>query len=169
VGPSSSVAHVLIVTALIALLIVNRTTRFGVLWMLIAMLPYLPFTAGNTSRYAYLPAIGFACAIAGALVAGADRLRRLPRLSAWAPTLAYGLAVIFITVRFGPFAYASARGQVRSFEEWRIKARQIAGTAEVRDGTIHVADPDDPLIDRMYLEPIVRWERQDYESVVRSR
>ena len=158
-----------IVAALVALVLINRTTRFGVLWMLIAMLPYLPFTAGNTSRYAYLPAIGFACAIAGAIVAGADWLRRRPRLPAAAPALAYSLAAIFIAVRFGPFAYASVRGQGRSFEEWRIRARQIAGTAEVRDGTIHVADPRDPLIDRMYIEPMVRWERQDYESVVSSR
>jgi hypothetical protein len=167
VGPSSSFAHVFIGAALVALVIISRTTRFGVLWMLIAMLPYLPFTAGNTSRYAYLPAIGFACAIAGAIVAGADRLRRLPRLSAWAPMIAYSLAVIFIAVRFGPFAYASVRGQVRSFEEWRIKARQIADTAEVRDGTIHVADPGDPLIEHMYVEPIVRWERRDYQTPVR--
>ncbi len=167
VGPSSSVAHVFIVAALVALVLINRTTRFGVLWMLIAMLPYLPFTAGNTSRYAYLPAIGFACAIAGAIVAGADWLRRHPRLPAGAPALAYGLAAIFIAVRFGPFAYASVRGQVRSLEEWRYRALQIAGSAEVRDGTIHVADPGDPLIDRMYVEPIVQWERRDYQTPVR--
>ena len=36
VGPSSSFAHVFIVAALVALVIINRTTRFGVLWMLIA-------------------------------------------------------------------------------------------------------------------------------------
>jgi hypothetical protein len=169
VGPSSSLAHVFIVAALVALVLINRTTRFGALWMLIAMLPYLPFTAGNTSRYAYLPAIGFACAIAGAIVAAIDRLRRVPRLSAWAPTLAYSLATIFIAVRFGPFAHASIRGHVQSFEEWRIWARQIADTAEVRDGTIRVANPGYPFIDHMYVEPIVRWERQDYESGVRSR
>jgi hypothetical protein len=167
VGPSSSVAHVFIVAALVALVLINRTTRFGVLWMLIAMLPYLPFTAGNTSRYAYLPAIGFACAIAGAIVAGADRLRRVPRLSAWAPTLVYSLAAIFIAVRFGPFAYASIRGHVQSFEEWRTRAQRIAGAAEVRDGMIRVADPGDPLIDHMYVEPIVRWERRDYRTPVR--
>jgi hypothetical protein len=166
VGPSSPAAHVLIIAALVALVLINRTTRFGALWMLIAMLPYLPFTTGNTSRYAYLPAIGFACAAAGAIVAGADRLRRL---SAWAPAIAYSLAAIFIAVRFGPFASASVQGHVRSFEEWRIRAHRVAGFAEVRDGVIHVADPGDPLIDQMYLEPIVRWERQDYESVVRSR
>ena len=42
VGPSSSVAHVFIVAALVALVLINRTTRFGVLWMLIAMLPVPP-------------------------------------------------------------------------------------------------------------------------------
>jgi hypothetical protein len=164
VGPSSSLAHVFIMAALIALVLINRTTRFGVLWLLIAMLPYLPFTAGNTSRYAYLPAIGFACAVAGALVAGADRLRRV---SVWAPVVAYSLAAIFIAVRFGPFASASVRGHVRSFEEWRTWAQQIAGTAEVRDGTIRIADPDYPFLDHMYLIPIVQWELRDYRTPVR--
>ena len=168
VGPSSSFAHVFIVAALVALVIINRTTRFGVLWMLIAMLPYLPFTAGNTSRYAYLPAIGFACAIAGALVAGADRLRRLPRLSAWAPTIAYSLAVIFIAVRFGPFAYASARGQVRSFEQWRIKARQIADTS---GGARRNDSRRRPWrsAHRPHLRRADRpWERRDYQTPVRQ-
>lgn len=169
VGPSSSFAHVFIVAALVLFVLINRTTRFGAAWMLLTMLPYLPFTAGNTSRYAYLPAIGFAWAVAGAMVAGVDSLRARKPGRGWAPAIAYAVATLFIVVRFAPFAYASVRGQVRSLEEWRIRARQIADTVEVRDGTIHVADPGDPLIDLMYVEPIVRWERQDYESVVRSR
>jgi hypothetical protein len=64
VGPSSAAAHLAILTLLAALLAIDRATRFGALWMVIAMLPYLPFTAGNTSRYAYLPAVGFSYAVA---------------------------------------------------------------------------------------------------------
>jgi len=136
---------------------------------MITMLPYLPFTTGNTSRYAYLPAIGFSWAAAGAIVAGVDRLRRVSRAPAWAPAATSALACAFVIARFGPFAYESVRGHVRSFEDWRIRADKLAAAAEVHDGTLQVADPGDPLIDSMYVEPVVRWERRDYTSVVRSR
>ena len=169
VGPSSPAAHVFIPAALAALLWINRTTRFGALWLMITMLPYLPFTTGNTSRYAYLPAIGFSWAAAGAIVAGVDRLRRVSRAPAWAPAATSALACAFVIARFGPFAYESVRGHVRSFEDWRIRADKLAAAAEVHDGTLQVADPGDPLIDSMYVEPVVRWERRDYTSVVRSR
>jgi hypothetical protein len=170
VGPSSPAAHVFIVAALAALLWINRTTRFGALWLMITMLPYLPFTTGNTSRYAYLPAIGFSWAAAGAIVAGVERLRRASRAPAWAPAAAYAIACAFLIARFGPFAYESVRGHVGSFEDWRTSAQTLAAAAEMHDGTLHVADPGDPLIDSMYVEPIVQWERRDYTTpVTRSR
>jgi hypothetical protein len=137
--------------------------------MLIAMLPYLPFTTGNTSRYAYLPAIGFSWAVAAAIVAGVERLRRVRRAPGWAPAATYAIACAFVIARFGPFAYESVRGHVRSFEEWRTRAERLATTVDVHDGTLRVADPGDPLIDSMYVEPIVRWERRDYKSVVGSQ
>ena len=168
VGPSSPAAHVFIVVALAAFLWMNRTTRFGALWMLIAMLPYLPFTTGNTSRYAYLPAIGFSWAVAGAIVAGVERLRRASRGPAWAPAASYAVACAFVIARFGPFAYQSVRGHVRSFEDWRVRADKLAAAVEMRDGTLQVADPGDPLIDSMYIEPIVQWQRRDYETPVKS-
>jgi hypothetical protein len=170
VGPSSPAAHVFIVVALAALLWINRTTRFGALWLMITMLPYLPFTTGNTSRYAYLPAIGFSWAVAGAIVAGAERLRRVSRGPSWAPAATYAIACAFVIARFGPFAYESVRGHVRSFEDWRIRSEKLAAAVEVHDGTLQVADPGDPLIDSMYVEPIVQWQRRDYTTpVLRSR
>jgi hypothetical protein len=167
VGPSSPAAHVFIVVALAALIWINRTTRFGALWLVIAMLPYLPFTTGNTSRYAYLPAIGFSWAVAGAIVAGVERLRRASRAPASAPAATYAIACVFVIARFGPFAYESVRGHVRSFEDWRIRAEQLAAAVELRDGTIQIADPGDPLIDSMYVEPIVQWQRRDYATPVK--
>jgi hypothetical protein len=167
VGPSSPAAHVFIAVAVGALLWINRTTRFGALWLLITMLPYLPFTTGNTSRYAYLPAIGFSWAAAGAIVAGVERVRRVSRAPAWAPAATYAIACAFVIVRFGPFAYESVRGHVRSFEDWRIRAEKIAAAVEVQDGTLQVTDPGDPLIDSMYVEPIVQWQRRDYTTPVK--
>jgi hypothetical protein len=167
VGPSSPAAHVFIVVALIALIGISRTTRFGAVWLLITMLPYLPFTAGNTSRYAYLPAIGFSWAVSGAIVAGVERLRRAPRAPAWASAAAYAIACAFVVARFGPFAHASVRGHVKAFEEWRLKAETVAATARLHDGAVQVADPSDPLIDSMYIEPIVQWQRRDYTTPVK--
>jgi hypothetical protein len=155
------------VVALIALIWISRTTRFGALWLLITMLPYLPFTAGNTSRYAYLPAIGFSFAVSAAIVAGVERLRRAPRAPAWASAATYAIACAFVIARFGPFAYESVRGHVQSFEAWRIGAERLAATAELQDGTVHVGDPGDALIDSMYVEPIVQWRRRDYRTPVR--
>ena len=167
VGPSSSAAHVFIVVALAAFLWINRTTRFGTVWLLIAMLPYLPFTTGNTSRYAYLPAIGFSWAVAGAMTAGVERVRRVSRTPAWAPAAVYAIVYAFVIARFGPFAYESVRGHVRSFEDWRISAEQLAAAVEVHDGVLQVADPRDPLIDSMYVEPIVQWQRRDYATPIK--
>ena len=168
VGPSSPAAHVFIVAALAALLWINRTARFGALWLMITMLPYLPFTTGNTSRYAYLPAIGFSWAVSGAIVAGVDRLQRAPRAPAWAPAATYAIACAFVIARFGPFAYESVRGHVRAFEEWRLKAETLAAAATLHDGTVDVADHNDPSIDSMYVAPIIQWQRRDYQTPVKS-
>ncbi len=164
VGPSTTSAHIAIVGALLGLLFINRTTAFGVIWLVVTMAPYLPFTAGNTSRYAYLPAIGFSVAAAGAIVAAVDRLRQSSRVPSRAADLVYAIAVLFVVVRFAPFAHASIRGHVRAFEEWRGWTRTLANGAEVRDGFLRLRAPDDPAVDRMYVEPMVRWELRDYTT-----
>jgi hypothetical protein len=166
VGPSTSTAHIVIVASLAGGLLLGRTTRFGVLWLLVTMLPFLPFTTGNTSRYAYLPAIGFSWAVAGAIIAGIDRLVRSPRVPQAAPPLLYALALLFIVIRFAPFAHASVRGHVRSFEEWRGWTQTLSAGVKERDGTLHLPARADVPVERMYVEPMIRWERQDYQTTI---
>lgn len=166
VGPSTPAAHIAIVAALIAGLTLNPRTRFGVLWLLITMLPYLPFTAGNTSRYAYLPAIGFSFAVAAAIVVGIDRLGRSRRAPQAAPVLVFAAALLFIVIRFAPFAHASVRGHVRSFEEWRAWAQSLAAAVSERDGALHLPPRTDVPVDKMYVEPMIRWERRDYRTII---
>jgi len=131
------------------------------------MTPYLPFTAGNTSRYAYLPAIGFSWAVAAAIVAGLDRLRLSRRVPTGTAGLLYAAAVLFVVIRFTPFATDSIRGHIRSFEEWRTTARAVAAAAHSRDGTIHVVTPPSVAVERMYVEPMVRWELRDYTTSIK--
>ena len=166
VGPSTTSAHMAIAIALAGLLMIDRASRFGVVCLLVTMIPYLPFTAGNTSRYAYLPAIGFSWAIAAATVAGVDRLRFSKRVPAGTAGVLYAAAVLFVVIRFAPFATASITGHIRSFEEWRTTARAVAGAAQSRDGTIQVVTPSGVAVERMYVEPMVRWELRDYATPI---
>jgi hypothetical protein len=166
VGPSSASAHVAIVIALAGLLMIDRATRFGVLWLFVTMIPYLPFTAGNTSRYAYLPAIGFSWAVAAAIVAGLDRLRLSRRGLAGTAGILYAATVLFVVIRFAPFATASIRGHVRAFEEWRSWAREIADSTEKREPAFRVPPLRDGRVEPMYVEPMVRWELQDYTTPI---
>jgi hypothetical protein len=166
VGPSSTPAHVAIVIALAGLLMIDRATRFGTVWLVVTMIPYLPFTAGNTSRYVYLPAIGFSCAVAAAIVAGIDRLRFSKRVPAATATVVYTVAVLFVLIRFAPFATASVRGHIRAFEDWRISARRLADSIERRDQTIRVPAVRDERVQPMYVDPMVRWELRDYSTPI---
>jgi hypothetical protein len=169
VGPSWWLPHVVIVIVLVVMLRLSTLTRFGVLWLLISMIPYLPFTSGNASRYAYLPAIGFSLAVAGAVTLAADTLqpsRRIPRAVSAA---VYTLAMLFFVVRFAPFAFASVRSHVRAMEEWRSAAATILQAVE-SDGRVIAIGPVAPqsgaAVERMYVEPLVRWELRDYTSRV---
>jgi hypothetical protein len=166
VGPSSTPAHIAIVIALAGLLMIDRATRFGVLWLLVTLIPYLPFTAGNTSRYAYLPAIGFSWAVAAAVVAGLDRLRLSRHAIAGTAGILYAAAVLFVVIRFAPFATASVRGHVRAFEEWRTRARELADSTETREPAFRVPSLKDQRVEPMYVEPMVRWELQDYTTPI---
>ena len=76
VGRFDLLNDVLVVSVLAALLMAGtRRTRLAVLWMLLALMPFLPFTWANTSRYMYQPAIGLSMLLAdGVLVL--DRVLR---------------------------------------------------------------------------------------------
>ena len=65
VGKKVFASYVAIVLCLAWLMLRgNRRVRFAICWMLLAMMPFVPFTWGNASRYLYLPAMGFAMLLA---------------------------------------------------------------------------------------------------------
>jgi len=165
VGPGWWLAYTLSLAAIGIFIAASPVTRFGALWLLVAMVSYLGFTAGNVSRYLYLPAIGFAIALAGAVTGSAEWLSA--RSPARRGLIVGGAALfaLFIVVRFARFDVASIRSQVQWMEPWREFAESVA-----RDGSsgsaIRVKAPLSDVVDPIYLEPIARWVLQDYESAL---
>ena len=169
VGPPSGPAYVAVAIALALLLAATPATRFGALWLVISLLPYLGFTWSNVSRYLYLPSIGFAWALAAALVQMADWLARRPHAPAFriaAPTMLAALA-LFVAVRFARFDVPSIRSQVAWTESWRAYVDALVrSTAPPAAGVIHVTAPPTDIVDPMYIAPLVQWVYRDYRLAV---
>lgn len=167
VGPRWWLSDLLWIVALGGLVATSRATRFSALWMLVSLLPYLGFTAGNVSRYHYVPAMGFSLALAGALVYASDWLAcRLPARRRWV-TAGTALVAAFLVVRFARFCYPAVESEARSFEPWREYAVLARALNPGPIGpSIRVPAPDDPAIEERYLTPMLRWLFQDNELQV---
>jgi hypothetical protein len=139
----------------------SRRVRFATAWMLLALMPFAPFTWANTSRYLYLPAMGFAMLLAE-LIEWIDRAaaRRLKPSTRHAVV---GLLAAAIAIRFCLFAADGVRSFAERTEPYR---RFIAEMREKypdlpRDAEIPV---DKALADKLhhqYLQDAVRWEYGD--------
>jgi hypothetical protein len=180
VGPGWWLSYTVAVAVVLLLLAATRATRFGAAWLIISMMPYLGFTAGNVSRYLYLPSIGFSLGIAAAVAAAGGWLSRRDVASgasgvspASRRMVQGGMLVValFITVRYARFDVASVRSQVKYLEPWRTFADALAAnTHHAAAGSLHVALPPGTLedkaadvkIDEMYVVPIAKWVYQDY-------
>jgi hypothetical protein len=143
--------------------------RFAVAWMLLALLPFAFFTWGNTSRYLYLPAIGFAFLLAEGIERLAARLpARLP------PRARHAIIALLVAAVAGRFAYFATRavanftdaaGHYRALED-RIRAEHPApspGSAiPVDAGTLEA-------LHHRYVEALVQWTYRDPALVVIPR
>ena len=168
VGPSSWPAYSAVVIAVACLVAATPATRFGALWLVVTMLPYLGFTWGNVSRYLYLPSIGFSWAVAAALVQGADWCSRRTAARAPATRAAIGggllLAAVFVAVRFLQFDLPSIRSQVAWTDPWRAYADDLVRDTPPPTGrTVQVTMPPSDVVDPMYVGPLVQWVYQDYQ------
>jgi hypothetical protein len=184
VGPGWWLAYAACAAALLVLLVMTPITRFGALWLLVTLLPYIWFTWGNASRYLYLPAIGFGFAVAGAVAAGCDYVTGYVthnvghnvthnvthiggghRASA---NTAFVLMALFVAIRFGRFNAAAIRGQVESMEHWRTYAWRLVAAEfpHPAGGSVRVVAVPDSGVDRVYIEPMVRWMNRDYRLTV---
>ena len=169
VGPSGPEAWVACCVAIAILLTAAPATRFGVLWLLITVVPYSAFTWGNVSRYHYLPSIGFAFAVAAALCMAGDRLSRRGERARRAAQVVVLLVAAFVAVRFVKFHYPAARSYVQSMEPWRAYAEKLVVEVpeDSVDRVVHIGPSlESDFVDPIYLEPMLRWLRQDYSLQV---
>lgn len=137
--------------------------------MLITMLPFVWFTLGNVSRYAYLPSIGFSIAAGAVLVAAVDALGRSFQRRRMIAAGVFVLMVAFVGVRFSRFTIASVRSQVRWMEEWRDAARQLTRDARHEEHTVEVIVPERMNRMRFFLPSLLQWEYRDYSLVTSLR
>jgi hypothetical protein len=153
-----------ILTSIVLILLLVRGSarvRFATAWMLIAILPFAFFMWGNTSRYQYLPAIGFALLLADGIEWLDRALARRVSVRARAAVITVVAAVI--TVRFMVFASEAVENFARRTEMWRGFA------VTIRAEYPQVPPGGDVIIPRalaekhgfLYLEALVRWEYRD--------
>ena len=162
VGPPKMSGYVACIIGVAVLLAAGRAARFGALWMFVTMGPFLGFTLGNVSRYAYLPAIGFSIGVGAALVAALELMGRGSQRRRMVAAVAFAAILVFVGVRFGRFTVASVRSQVRWMEEWRTAAQEIRRDARRHGGTVEVSVPDTIRRFPHFVPSVVQWEYRDY-------
>ena len=139
----------------------SRRVRFATCWMLLALMPFAPFTWANTSRYMYLPAMGFAMLLAE-LLEWIDRALA-SRMAPAARQAIVGLIAAAIAVRFCLFAADGVRSFAERTEPYR---RFVADMRSLypqlpRDAEIPIDKAVADKLHHQFLQDAVRWEYQD--------
>ena len=170
VGKRNVVSYVAIVAALSLISVRGtRRARFAVCWMLLALLPFVFFTWGNTSRYLYLPAMGFAILLAEGL-AWLDR-----SMARWLGTrrrlVVTSLIVAAVAIRFAVFASKTVKAFTNATEPYRAYAADLRAThPALPAGAVITIEPAlDEQLKQRYLEGLVQWEYRDPTLRVRVR
>ena len=162
VGERTMVFYAL-TSAVVLLLLALGTprVRFATAWMLIAILPFAFFTWGISSRYQYLPAIGFAMLLAD----GIEWLNRVlaRRLPDTARIGVVATLVAAITIRFMVFASEAVENFAARTEMWRgfgqaLRAEYPQGPV---GGEVAISRALAEKHGWLYLEALVRWEFRD--------
>jgi hypothetical protein len=162
VGKKNLASHVMIAVVLAWLLIRgSRPARFAIGWTLIAMLPFLPFTWGNASRYVYLPAMGFAMLLAEG-IEWLDRV--LARYIGRRLRLAIvGLLIAGVAIRFSVFAtegVTNFSGRTEVYRRFAEAFRQ-AHPHLTPYSAVFIDPRDEKMLHYRYLEALIRWESRD--------
>jgi dolichyl-phosphate-mannose-protein mannosyltransferase len=162
VGKRNAVTYAIVAIVVVALFAFgNRRVRLGTGWMLLALMPFAPFTWGNTSRYLYLPAMGFSILIAEAIEWIDGRLQAT-RLSPYR-TAIVGLIVAAIAIRFMVFA---SKG-VENFAERTDAYRRFLHDLHQQhpqlppDTQVPIDAKTDAKLHQRFLEAAVQWEYDD--------
>ena len=170
VGKRNLLSYLAIVAALSLILVRGtRRARFAVCWMLVALLPFLFFTWGNTSRYLYLPAMGFAILLAEGITWLDGLMARWPG-PRWR-LVAMNLLVAAVAIRFAVFASKTVRAFSNATEPYRAFSADLrASHPALPSGAVITIEPDvDAALKQRYLEGLVQWEYRDPTLRVRVR
>jgi hypothetical protein len=117
----------------------NRRVQCATLWMLVALLPFLPFTWANTSRYLYQPAIGLSMLVAEAVMQ-LDRFLA-PRVNATRRTGLVTVVVAVVAVRFMLFAMHNIEGFAGRTDVYRTAALNLrSSNGDLPSHSVVVAD-----------------------------
>ena len=137
------------------------------LWIILALLPALPFAWGTASRYVYLPTIPFCLLVALGLLWLHDTLtRKLPHRQPIA--IAVGVVLMLLIVgRSASFARKGADAFHAAAEPYRAAAAQIARNAS--NGTVHIDPSAVSWMPPVYVTPLARTAVCDPGLVVETR
>jgi len=169
VGSPSRAAYVAVGLVVAVLAVATPETRFGALWLVVAMLPYLGFTWSNVSRYLYLPTIGFSWALAAAVVQAAAWFERRATTPGSRTAARATLAVLaaFVAIRFARFDVPSIRSLVAWTVSWRASVDMLVRNTPAPAGeAVRVTAAPNEIIDPMYVAPLVQWVYRDYRLAV---
>lgn len=162
VGERTPFFYVLTAAVVLALLVSGTArVRFATAWMLLAILPFAFFTWGNTSRYQYLPAIGFAMLLSEGVEWLARALvGRVPERTRLSIVAVLGAV---ITIRFMVFASEAVENFANRTEMWRGFGQAIRAEHPnvPPGGEVVIPRALAEKHGRLYLEALVRWEYRD--------
>jgi hypothetical protein len=169
VGRRDILNYFLSVAVLIALFrFGSRRVIFAAAWLLIALAPFALFKWGNTSRYLYLPAMGFSMLMAEAVLTIHRWLSaRLSRRVA-----ATGAAVITLAIasRLIVFCVQNLPSFVEKADEYRLYINRLKATRPVLDRYARVKISPDAGAQHgiQFLNALVQWEYHDSTITVVS-
>ena len=143
------------------LLFGNRRVRCATLWMLAALLPFLPFTWANTSRYLYQPAIGLSMLVAEAIVQLDGFLAA--RVSQTGRSCLATVLVAAVSLRFMFFAMQNVDRFAGRTEVYRHAAVTIRSQhGDLPSHAVIVADPElKAAVLYPFANALVAWVYQD--------
>lgn len=161
VGKRNAISFAAIAVALVALMAFgNRRVRFATCWMLLALLPFAPFTWGNASRYLYLSAMGFSMLLAEGIESIDRRLLRLPP--------AYRVAIVAvlvatIAIRFMVFASKGVENFTRRTDAYRAYLRELRRQHPqlAPDSAVALDATLENTLHHRFVQAAVQWEYND--------
>ena len=157
VGQRALVDYVATILVLAAILFWGTPVmRYGIVWIVITLLPVAFFTWPNAPRYLYLPAVGFAIMTAELMIAlhGAATRRLSPR----AATAVVCVVVAFLSLRFASFAKGAADSfpsRTAAYERF-VRELQRANPGAAPGDTVVIDAAALEGVPELYREPAAR-------------